>query len=308
MARGADRRELDGFKETTRFTLWCTPSVGYDSNVVGLDPNTPLFENIKHFNSEYVGLNLDAKWYLVRNQHQVLYLEYQAQGREYPNSNDLSYIDNLLSLTGRQPLTDWADLEVRGALEEAFVMLEGHFRTERTVAPALILQALHDVQIRVWGDYTSVSYYAATTPEQDRDGNIMRVGISIPIDLHQDWSVAPYFIYNKYAAIGSDYKSHGWEGGAMVLSPVYAGFKFALTASYAEQNYDNANSLTNFTVIRMDKPISIVLAITLKNLESIIGYAPMISVSFYRHESNVSAFNYNRWSPQIELGINALNF
>jgi hypothetical protein len=154
----------------------------------------------------------------------------------------------MMSLTGRQPLTDWADFEMRGILEEAFVRLEGHFRTERTVAPAMIFQALHDMQVRVWGDYTNVTYYAPSPPEQDRDGNVIRIGVTVPIDLHHDWSAVPYFTFNKYEALGDDYKSHGWEGGAMLVSPVYAGFKFAVTASYGEQDYDKLNSLSNFSV------------------------------------------------------------
>src|SRR5476649_2856980 len=90
--------------------------------------------------------------YLARSDHQVLYLEYQGQGRQYPNSNELSYFDSLASLTGRQPVTYWADVEVRGAWEEAFVKFDGHFRTERTGGAAVILQLVHDVQVRVWGN------------------------------------------------------------------------------------------------------------------------------------------------------------
>jgi tetratricopeptide (TPR) repeat protein len=295
-------------KEPTRVQLWITPSIGFDSNVVGLDPNTPLFQNIKHFDSFYEGVYLDAKWYLVRSDHQVLYLEYQGQGRQYPSSNELSYFDNLTSLTGRTPLTYWADVEVRGAWEEAFVNTDGHFRTERTGGAAVILQPVSDVQMRIWGDFTNVSYYDPTLPEQNRDGTISRIGITVPIDLHRDWSVSPFFIFNKYDALGSDYKSRGWEGGATVISPVYAGFKFALTASYSAQDYLNPNSITNFTENRRDRPFSVILAITFKQLESIIGYAPMISVSYYKHESNIAAFNYSRWAPQVELGINVLNF
>jgi len=303
-----NERWMQEGKEPSRFLLWVTPSIGYDSNVVGLDPSTPLVENINHFGSEYVGLYVDAKWYLIRNEHQVLYLEYHGQGREYPQSSDLSYLDNLMSLTGRQPLSNWADFEMRGLWEEAFMKSDGHFRTERTAAPALILQALHDVQIRIWGDYSSVTYYDPSPPEQDRDGTISRIGITVPIDLHSGWSAAPYFTWNKYDAVGSDYKSRGWEGGATVVSPVLAGFKFALTASYAEQDYLNPNSLTNFTVKRLDRPVTVVLAITLKQLESLIGYAPMVSMTFYRHESHIAEFNYSRWAPQLELGINALTF
>jgi tetratricopeptide (TPR) repeat protein len=302
-----ERWQREG-KETTRFILSVTPSLGYDSNVVGLDPNTPLQQNIKHFDSAYEGLYLDVKWYLVRNEHQVLFLEYQGQGRQYPSSSEMSYLDNVVGLTGRQPLTDWADFELRGSVEEAFVKEVGHYRSERTAAPALILQPFHDLQVRIWGDYTNVTYSEASTPEEDRDGNIGRIGVTFPVDLHLDWSLAPYVSYDKYDAKGSDYKSHGWETGLTVLTPVYAGFKFAMTASYAEQDYDNLNSVTNFTEKRHDHPITLTIAVTLKQLESVIGYAPMISFTYYRHQSNISSFSYTRWAPQIEMGINALTF
>jgi hypothetical protein len=153
-----------------------------------------------------------------------------------------------------------------------------------------------------------LNVYESTTPEQDRDGNILRIGVTFPIDLHLDWSLAPYVTYDRYDAQGNDYKSHGWEGGVTVLSPVYAGFKFALTASYGVQNYDKPNSLTNFTEKRLDRPVSATLVITFKQLENALGAAPSITVTWYKHDSNISAFNYTRWAPQMELGITALSF
>jgi hypothetical protein len=66
--------------------------------------------------------------------------------------------------------------------------------------------------------------------------------------------------------------------------------------------------VTNFTTKRLDKPVTVVFAIKFKQLESVIGYAPMISFTYYKHDSNITAFSYNRWSPQVELGINALTF
>jgi len=93
-----------------------------------------------------------------------------------------------------------------------------------------------------------------------------------------------------------------------VLTPTIAGFKFAMTASFADQDYDNLNSVSTFTEKRHDRPVMLTLAVTFKQLESVIGYAPMISFTYYKHDSNISAFNYTRWSPQIEMGINALSF
>lgn len=296
-------------KEKTRFQLNVAPNVGYDSNVVGLDKNTPLFDsNLKNFDSYYVGLNLSARYYLIRNEHQILQLEYQAQGRDFPNANDVSYIDNIGSLTGRQPLTDWVDLEARAALEEAFVRQDGHFRTERILGPALIMQPTYNLQVRLWGDYTNVAYYAASTAEQDRDGDIVRVGLTLAMDLSNGWNVAPYVFVDKYNADGSDYKSQGWEFGVTVLPPEVAGFKFTFTASYGQQDYKNPNSVTNFTEKRKDKPFGFILAVTFRQLESVIGYAPTLSVSYYDHRSNIHEFSYSRWAPQIELGITALSF
>lgn len=294
--------------EFRRFSLFVTPSIGYDSDVVGLDPNTPLFQNVKHFGSFYEGLYLDARYYALKNGHEVLYLEYQGQGRQYPSANDLSYWDDLTSLTFREPIASWADLEFRGAWEEAFVHYDGHFRSERTGGAAAIFQATHDVQVRAWADYSRVTYYDPTTTVEDRTATVPRVGLTVPIDLHQGWSLSPYAVYDEYHSVGTDYRSHGWEGGATVMTPVIEGFRFALTANYSVQDYTEPNSLTNFTERRRDRPYQVILAVTFKQLERLIGAAPMLSFTYYRHESNISAFDYTRYAPQIELGINALSF
>ena len=78
--------------------------------------------------------------------------------------------------------------------------------------------------------------------------------------------------------------------------------------SYGEQDYDNLNSFANFTKKREDRPLRATLTVTIRALEKVIGYAPTLSVSYVRHRSNVDAFDYTRWSPVFEVGINVLSF
>jgi len=71
-----DRWNREG-KDEPRFKLSISPQFGFDSNIVGLDPNTPLFQGSTTFDSAYLGAYLDARWFLLRNNHQTLELDYQ---------------------------------------------------------------------------------------------------------------------------------------------------------------------------------------------------------------------------------------
>jgi tetratricopeptide (TPR) repeat protein len=292
-----------------RFQLWLSPEVGWDSNVIGLRSDTPLLEGKPNFESYYYGAYLDARYYLVQNQRQLVWLEYQLLARDYPQETAVSFLDNVGSIAGRQPLTDWADFEIRGSLEEAFLRDTGHFRGQEAIAPALLLQATHDLQVKVWGDWTHATYYEKDVPEpQDRSGNITRGGVVLAIDLGMSWTLAPYGTLNKVAAKGSDYDAHGWETGVTVTSPEVAGFRVTMVAFYGEEDYTNLNSIVNFTEKRLDRPWGGTLTITLKHIEKWLGYAPSLSVGFVRHSSNIAEFSYSRWTPQLEVSLGILSF
>ena len=302
-----DRWNREG-KDDPRFKLVVSPQAGYDSNIVGLDPNTPLFQGNTTFDSAYVGAYLDARWFLLRNNRQTLELDYQGLYREYPSSTDLSYIDNVVTALGRQPLSELADLEVRASLEEAFMRTEGHFRTQRTIGAGLLLYPATTLQLHLYGDWSGASYYDTTPTEQDRDGDIYRIGLEAALSLGRGWTMGPYVVLNKYNAQGSDYDSHGWEVGLTIRPEEFLGCKFSATIDLSEQYYTNENSLTNFTEKRTDRPIQITLAVVFKQIERLIGYAPSISVTYVNHYSNIQEYKYHRWSPQIEMGLNVLSF
>jgi tetratricopeptide (TPR) repeat protein len=302
-----DRWNHDG-KDEPRFKLTLTPQAGWDSNIVGLDPNTPLTQGNVRADSSYVGAFLDLQYYLVRNNHQILELEYQNMTRDYPESSKLSFMENLLKATGRQPLNEWADFEVRASLEEAFMRDIGHYRTERMIGAGLILFPWHDLQTRIFGDWTNGNYYQSTPPIQDRGGDIYRVGVEFAYDLGRGWAVSPYFSFNKYSARGNDYVSDGWETGLTVRPEEFLGLKVSGTLMVSEQDYANLNSMTNFTEKRKDHIVQFTLTVVFKQIERLIGYAPGISVTFVRHESNIGAFSYHQWNPMFELGINVLSF
>jgi tetratricopeptide (TPR) repeat protein len=309
-----DQRELylkhwkwDG-ADQPRFQLWFAPQAGWDSNVIGLDQNTPLLQNAVNFQSYYAGFYVDTKYFVVQNQHQLLWLEYQLLGRDYPQEQSVSFLDNLISLIGRQPLLDGLDLEIRGSWEEAFLSGTGHFRTQRTIGPAFLVQPLADVQIRVWGDWTDATYYESVPSAQNRDGSISRIGLNLSIDLGHSWMLGPYGVYNKENAQGSDYVAHGWEFGVQASTPELTGFKIVGLVSYGEEMYPNPNSLTGFTANRIDRPLGVTLTVTFKQIEKWLGYAPAVSVGYVRHSSTISNFNYTRWTPQLELSLGVLSF
>lgn len=229
-------------------------------------------------------------------------------GRDYPQEQSVSFLDNVMSIAARQPLLDNLDFEIRGSWEEAFVKDTGHFRTQRTIGPALLFHPIRDVQVRLWGDWTGASYYESVPASQDRDGTIARVGLTFAIDLGSGWMAGPYGSYNTTNTKGGDYDSKGWELGLQMGTPEFSGFKVIALVSYGEEHFTNLNSLSGFTTKRLDRPVSASLTITFKQVEKWLGYAPTVSIGYVGHSSNISNFNYSRWTPQLEVSLGVLSF
>jgi len=289
--------------EQPRFQIWFAPQAGWDSNVLGLDPHTPLQQGKANFDSYYVGAYLDTKFYLLQDQHQQVWLEYQLLARDYPQEQDVSFLDNNISIAARQPILETMDFEVRGSWEEAFLRDTGHFRTQKSIGPALMVQALRDLQIRIWGDWTSASYYDSVPNPQNRDGSIARAGVTLAIGIGSGWMIGPYGSYTRTNTTGEDYDARGWNIGVQVNSPELAGFKLQISLSYGVERFENENSLTGFTKKRVDHPLGMNVVITFKQVEKWLGYAPTLAVGYVRHTSNIDEFDFTHWTPQLELSL-----
>jgi hypothetical protein len=50
------------------------------------------------------------------------------------------------------------------------------------------------------------------------------------------------------------------------------------------------------------------VSVTVRELESVIGYAPSFTIAFLDHGSNLDPYEYKRWEPRIEMTIVAMSF
>lgn len=296
-------------KEEPNFQLSITPQLGYDSNIFGLEKDAPLVDPDLKEKSLYYGLVLAAKYFIVRNDTQLLAFEYRNQARAYAEERDFNYTDNVFTGIARQPFLEWADIEVRAALGEAFSAGEGHLRTTRTVAPAILFHFSPALQARLWGDWTDADYYVSGIPsEQDRDGVITRVGLVFGVDLGGGWSFAPHLGFAKYDADGADYDHRDWVAGVALTTAEYVGCVFSPSVSYTRAEYDNLNSVVGFAEKREDRIWRFALTVTVRELEKVIGYAPSITIAFLDHSSNLDPYDFKRWEPRIEMTVVALSF
>ena len=296
-------------KAEPNFQLTIAPQVGYDSNIVGLDEDAPLQGGDVEEASFFAGLLLSAKYFLHRSDRQILALDYRNVMRAYSEESDFNYTDNLLTATGRQPLLEGADLEIRGSLGEAFTEGDGHLRTSRTVAPAVLMTLSSKVQARLWGDWTSVDYYTPDLPpEQDRDGVVWRGGLVVGWDLGSGWSLAAHMSFATYDTDGSDYDHDEWTLGIVVTTPEIAGVILNPSVSYTGANYDNPDSTVGFTDTREDEILRVSITIALRGLEREIGYAPSITFVFTDQSSTIDAYDYARFEPRVEVGVLAYSF
>lgn len=304
----AERWKREG-KQEPAFQLSFTPQLGYDTNIVGLEKDAPLLGGEVDESSPYTGLVLATKYFLVRDERQMLALEYRNQMRAYMDESDFNYSDNVVSAIGRYPFLEWADFEVRGSFGEAFTADDGHLRTTRTIAPAIPFRFSSSWQMRLWGDWTDADYYVSDIPSvQDRDGVITRGGLIFGFDLGGGWSVAPHIARARYDADGGDYDHDEWIAGVALTTAQVLGCVLSPAVSYTRADYDHENSIVGFTRKRQDRIWRFSLTVLLRELEQVIGYAPSVTVSFLDHSSNLDPFDYRRWEPRIEMTIVALSF
>ncbi len=295
-------------KEDPRFRLTLSPQIGWDSNIIGLDPDSPLVQGSVEEDSFFAGAYLGAKYFVHRDGHQVIELELQSVGRLYTEADELNFWDTLLSAVGRQPLGDWVDLEARVSLGESVIRDSGHFRTERIAGLGLLMTPLHELKLRVFVDWTNADYYDSAPAPQDRDGDIVRGGLEGAIELGRGWTVSPYVTVSKYNTEGSDFDALGVEGGFTIRPEEWMGCRVSLALGLGSQEFENENSLSNFTKKRSDFHVQGTLSIAFRQLERLLGVIPTLSVTYVHHDSNISAYRYERWIPQVDLGINVLSF
>jgi len=291
------------------FQITVTPQLGFDSNIFGLQQDAPLVDEDVEEESFYYGLVFGAKYFLHRSESQVLALDYRNQLRAYAEDRELSYTESVLTALGRQPFLEWADIEVRASLGDAVSDGEGHLRTTRTVAPALLFQFSPVLQARLWGDWTDADYYLGDLPaEQDRDGVITRAGVVFGIDLGGGWSIAPHINLAEYDADGDDYDHSAVVVGLALTTGQYVGCVFSPSVSYTRADYDHENSIVGFVEKREDRILRVALSISVRELEKVIGYAPSVTVAFLDHSSNLDAFDYERFEPRVEMTVVAMSF
>jgi len=298
------RRQDEGPK---KFEARVRPQLGYDTNVVGVSDDTLLAEDVDR-ESFYYGVLLSAKYRLFDDQGRTLAIEYQNVSRAYSSESDLSYTDNLLALTGRVPLAEQIDFNARVAYGEAFMADDGHFRTLRSAGPGFLFRPAAGWELRLWGEWGDVDYYVDGPAEQDRDGTYQQAGLALRVDLGSGWTVSPFVSFLDYNSEGSDYERVEWQPGVTIAAPDVLGVQPSVTIGYVRADFDNPNSLTAFTEERQDRRFYVTFTLTVHALEEKLGFAPSISIRFEDWDSNIDAYDFSRWQPQIDFAFLAYSF
>jgi hypothetical protein len=314
-----DRNVLQGLEERwnrrddggpKRLEIRIRPEAGFDSNIFSTNDNAILLNDVQGNESPYYGGVFSARYWLIEGDRDrtSLSLEYLGTVRAFSDEPDLSYADNQLSLTSRVPLGRGADFELGLSASDAILTEDRHLRTLKSVQPAFLFAPAEGLQFRLWGDWSLYTSYQNTPEEQDRDGTIQRVGVSATVDVGGGWYLSPFVSYAAYDAEGSDFVSSGWEPGLALSTPEFLGVQAAIRGSLAFVSFDNSNSLTGFTEKREDRRTTVTLTIRLPALERLAGYAPGLTVSFQDWNSNVEAYDFERWDSRLEVSFLAMTF
>jgi hypothetical protein len=128
------------------------------------------------------------------------------------------------------------------------------------------------------------------------------------LDLGRGWSLAPHIGVAEYDADGDDYDHRDWVAGLALTTGQYIGCVFSPSVSHTRAEYDHENSVVGFAEKREDRIWRFAVSVTVRELESVIGYAPSLTIAFLDHGSNLDPYDYKRWEPRIEMTIVAMSF
>lgn len=281
-----------------------TPLIGYDSNLFLINDDVPLLQNLGR-ESFYYGAILSARALLVDESRFRFFLDYQNDLRAFESEPDLSYSDNLFSALVRTSPTrlDWLLFQFGADLGESFLANGGHFRSQRGLLPAVIVRPDETLEFQLRSEIRWVDYHDEVPPSQYRDGTIFRIGIAADVDLGDGWKIAPYASYGYWDTEGSDYEHLEWEGGVSATTPRFWGLRATATLGYVRADFENPHTLLAGKDRREDDRIVVRLEISFPTFERALGAAPALRMTFERWQSNVEAWEFERWevTPSVEL-------
>ncbi len=290
-----------------RFELRVRPFAGYDTNIVAVDDDATIAGDPDRESLTY-GMGLSARFKLLDAPGRTVAAELASTLRGYASEPDLSYVDSALSLCGSFALADWVDLVPSLALAEAWLAEDGHFRTQRTAGVAGVLRPSAGWSVRLWGEFGDADYYFDAPASEDRDGTYQQGGISLSAALG-DWRVGPFVTILKYDAEGDDYDRIELQPGFSVTAPPISGaVELTLTVAYVRADFDEPNSLTGFTEEREDRRWIAALTVKILALEKTLGVAPSITIRFESWSSNIDAYDFNRFVPEVDFSFLAWSF
>lgn len=291
---------------TRRIELRLSPSFGYDSNLFYVNESTPLLANVDR-QSLYYGLLLSARYLMIESRDLRVMLDYQNNLRSYVDEPDFSFSDNLVSAILRAGIFDGLSLDSNIYWGETWLQEEGHFRTQRGIATAIGFGPVDPWGIRVWGEYRDADYYSAVPSPQERDGDVLRFGLG-PEVVFDGWKIAPYVGYSDWDTEGTDYVHTEWEAGFTLTSPEFSGLRWSVTSNYLWADFDRPHSITLFQQAREDERWQVRMTITFLSFGRSLGGEPSLSVTYERWNSNLDAFDFDRWDLSSSVEILALSF
>lgn len=305
--KGFERRWRARDDTPHRFELRVRPFAGYDSNIVAVDDDATIAGDPDRESFTY-GLGLSARYKILQQPGRQIAAEIATTLRGYASEPDLSYADNVFSVSGAFSLSDWVDVVPRIALAEAWLAEGGHFRTQRTAGLAGIFRPAANWSVKVWGEWGNADYYFDAPEPEDRDGTYQQGGIAVAAAFGE-WRVGPFVNVLKYDAEGDDYDRFELQPGLSVTAPPIAdAVELTLTVAHVRADFDEPNSLTGFTDERDDRRWIYALTVKVLALEKSLGVAPSITIRFEDWNSNIDAYKFNRWMPEVDFSFLAWSF
>lgn len=282
------------------FEVKARPLFGYDTNLVGLAEDAPLAREIRR-ESLYLGVAADARAWIIRPEPWALVAELDVEYRYYTAVSRASYADTTLSLSTWGPLADDVSLGFTVARGESWTHGDGHFRSLSGAGVGVRVREAPGFETNVYASVAAFDFYLDAPDAQDRDGVTRQVGVSQTLDVGGGWVVTPTAGLFDYVAEGSDFDHRGWQAGAAVTAPEFAGFTVTLSTTYASIRYENANSLSLAGRKRRDTLKTATLSVS-KRFEG-FDWTPTVSIAYSDWSSNIGAFEYDRWDTSFGLGL-----
>ena len=284
--------QLDDVTVEKAWRLTLTVAGGYNSNVVAVGDSIPLPADISARSSAFGHVSVDFAYDLARSEKESMTVGYFFTANEYESGvNSFDLFDHYLYGTYYRKLDPKWTFGFR--LSDQYSILGGDsFRNQVGLRPSLLHRLDESWTAEIAYNHSIDNYMTPTATVSDRDGSshtvIGSLGWDIP-DTKMRLQAGVFYTLNDAEGPDYDYDRFGYFTG--VHMPLAEKFDLDFIWTRTQDDYDNLNSFSGFSVVRSDR-VDVLSARLTRGLDDRTSL--FLQANWIDDDSNVTVFDYTQ--------------